>query len=108
MTVMMTLKDLQQGSDAYEGTGGVSNGNRNLGYLPAFLDHDTGQIYLSRDISGMPSMIHQLSGLPVELVTQRDKTGQVLAVKGSLEAGFVYGDTFYTREQCAKRLSSEL
>lgn len=101
---MMTLRELQQGSDAYEGTGGVSEGNRCQGYLPAFLDHETGQIYLSRDKSGMLSAIHQFAGLPVDLVTQRDQTGKVMAVKGSLEAGFYYDNQFLTREQCAQRL----
>lgn len=106
MTKTMTLTDLQQGSDAFDGTGGVSAGNRSLGYLPAFIDHETGRVYLSLDKTGAPSMIHQFGGLPADVVTQRDQSGQVLAVKGSLEAGFVFDSEFYTREQCAQRLQN--
>ena len=85
----------------YEGTAGVSRGNRPQGFRPAFLDTGSGVVHLSRFASGQFAPIHVLDGLPAELVVRRARNGRVVAVKSSVVSGFVREERFYTREQAA-------
>ena len=72
----------------YINTGGISENNRNQGFVPAFLDVYSGAIYRSCFANGLPAPIHILSVLP--------KTIQHSAI-----SGFLLKDVFYTREQAA-------
>jgi hypothetical protein len=87
-------------------TGGVSHNSRKAGFQSAFLDQATGYVYLSRDTHGNPAAIHLLSGLPDELVIQRDPSGRPIAIKETVIAGFIHAESFYTREQVAQVLGS--
>jgi hypothetical protein len=98
----LTTKVLHQQNLAFQGTGGVSYGNRGQGFAPAFFDAETGTIYLARYADGRPAPMHLLDGLPRELVVDRDGGGKAMAVKHSLIAGFVRAGLFYTREQAAR------
>ena len=97
---------LQTENRLYRQTAGVSPNNHHLGWRPAFRDDATGQVVISCWADGSPAPLHTLQGLPDELVLQRDETGQVMAAKPTLTAGFVTGEQFYTREQAARLVSN--
>lgn len=86
----------------YRGSAGTSPGNRHLGFQSAFRDRATGRVYLSRFRDGRVAPIHVLDGLPDDLVVVRAKSGQVLEAQATVEAGFVQGRRFYTREQVTR------
>ncbi len=99
-----TRQCLEQENVRMRGTGGTSAENRGAGFLPAFIDQATGRIYHSTTRDGRPAPIHLLDGLPGDIVTERDATGRVRAVKASVVAGFLLSGRFYTREQAAEYL----
>ncbi|HRP95694.1 MAG TPA: hypothetical protein PL143_05535 [Rhodocyclaceae bacterium] len=86
-------------------TGGVSQNNRNGGFVPAFLDTTTGCVYRSCFANGAPAPMHLLDGLPLDLVVKREADGRVTALKPTLVAGFLRLNRFYTREQAAQFMS---
>jgi hypothetical protein len=83
------------------GTGARSEENRSLGFRPAFMDAETGIVYLACFSDGRPAPFHLLDGLPDEIVLNRSALGRVVSVKGSVVSGFVLDRTFYTREEAA-------
>src|SRR3984893_4676569 len=103
-----TLTDqlLELETAKFRGTGGVSDNNRCLGFQPAFIDRETGTVYLSRFPDGRLAPCHLLDGLPAELVRARDEQGRVTRVKSSVESGFVHDGRFYTRDEAAALLVS--
>lgn len=105
---LLTGRQLRDQNRRFEGTGGVSEGNRSQGFLPAFLDTRTGQVYPSRFADGRPAPIHVLDGLPLELVVRHERSGAVRGVKGSVIAGFVLDGCFYTREQAKEAVAINL
>ncbi len=82
---------LQRENSAYEGSGGVSAGNRSLGFRPAFRNLETGRVYPSRFADGRPAPIHLTDGLPNE-------------VRGSVQSGFLLDGCFYDRDEAAEYL----
>ncbi len=101
MARALTTEGLQRENSSFQGTGGVSACNRDHGFRPAFLDTETGAIYLSCAVNGQPAPFHCLDGLPEELVSERDDRGRVIAVKQTVVSGFERDGCFYTREQAA-------
>ena len=97
----LTSKLLQQQNRLYKGTGGVSRNNRAAGFRPGFLDTTSGEVYLSRFADGRPAPMHVLDGLPAELVTEREESGGVRAVKSTVTAGFVRNNRFFSRAEAA-------
>jgi hypothetical protein len=97
---------LAEENQAFAGTGGVSSGNRNRGFMPAFLETRSGEMYLSRFSNGCPAPVHVLDGLPPALVTQRTPSGRVSATLRSVISGFVRAGQFYTREQTAQLMTA--
>ena len=91
----------------FRGTGGVSRGNRSYGFAPAFQDTRTGALYLSRFANGAPAPMHLLDGLPDCVVVSRSPSGQVLAVQGSMVAGFIREGCFYSREDAARAVATK-
>ena len=87
------------------GTGGRSEENASLGFLPAFRDQDNGAVYRSRFADGRPAPFHLLDGLPDELVV-RGESGRVTGARASLVSGFVLGGRFFTREEAAACVSA--
>jgi len=100
----LTDRALYEQNRAFQGTGGVSEGNRSQGFIPAFLDTETNKIYLACYTDGRLAPIHLLDGLPQELVLSRNTSGKCTAIKSSVVAGFVRDSLFYTREQAARSL----
>ncbi len=97
----LTPSALQQENDLFRGSGGISEGNRALGFKPAFYDMETGALHPSKFTNGIEAPMHVLDGLPSELVESRLENGKVAAVKPGVISGFVQGNHFYTREQAA-------
>lgn len=97
----LTPSALQQENEIFRGSGGVSEGNRALGFKPAFYDMETGISYISRFGNGKEAPMHVLDGLPNELVESRQANGNVAAFKPGVISGFVQSNHFYTREQAA-------
>lgn len=102
----LTSHVLQSENHVFLHTGGVSENNRSHGFRPAFLDMDTGAIYLSCFADGRPAPFHLLDGLPDTVVIVRDPGQRVVTVKASVVSGFVKGCRFYTREE-AKALVAD-
>ncbi len=86
---------------AFAGTNGVSENNRRAAFLPAFRDEETGRVELARFANGQVAPVHLIVGLPAEWAAARGKDGAILAIKGSITAGFVRDAKFFTREQAA-------
>lgn len=101
----MTVETLRSQNRRFRGTGAVSAENRERGFRPAFFDSRTSTVYPSRFADGRPAPFHLLDGLPDEVVAARDPAGRVLRVKGTVIAGFVREDRFYTREAAAARMA---
>lgn len=99
--VGLTAQTLRQQNQVFRGTGGVSAENRSQGFVPAFLDTQTGQVYRACFADGRPAPMHLLEGLPSALVIARDAGGRATAIRSSVMAGFLRDDRFYTREQAA-------
>ncbi len=98
----MSVKRLEKENTLHAGTGGRSEGNRGLGFRPAFLDFATQSVYLSRFADGRAAPCHLLDGLPEEVVVIRAPSGRVLAAKATLIAGFERNGFFYTRTAAAR------
>jgi len=103
---MNTLTDssLTTESNKYRGTGGASQGNRDLGFIPAFIDTSNGTVYLSRFSDGRLAKVHILDGIPEHLIVSTED-GHVKAVAESVVAGFVLNEVFYTRTEAADFVS---
>ncbi len=90
---------LKRESLAYGGRAGVSGGRREDGFKPAFLDRETGVVYLSHHPDGHLASCHMLDGPPDEVVSVRYANGYVSKTKKTLISGFLKGCTFYTRQE---------
>ena len=97
----LTPRGLRQQNRVFRGSGGVSQENRGSGFVPAFSDTSTGDVYLSRFADGRIAPMHLLDGLPAAVVIKRSVSGRVTGVKETLQAGSVRAGKFYTREQAA-------
>jgi hypothetical protein len=98
VTATLDHDGLRQENRAFRGTAGVSATCRGGGFIPAFLDRETGRVYVSRLADGQPAPFHTLEGLPDEVVVKREASGRVIRVKHSLISGFEKSGVFYTRE----------
>ncbi|MDX2463804.1 MAG: hypothetical protein QNK31_04775, partial [Porticoccus sp.] len=67
----LTPSALQEENVIYRGSGGISEGNRALGFKPAFYDMETGVTHTSKFANGTEAPMHVLDGLPHELVDSR-------------------------------------
>lgn len=83
----------------FVGTAGVSAGNSDQGFRPAFCDMQTHRIYESRFADGRAAPFHMIDGLPAEVVEGRDAGGHVTRIKAALVSGFVRMGCFFTREE---------
>ena len=105
MYPLMTGERLRKENLAYEGTGGVSAGNRAARFIPAFCDTATGRVEPSRLADGRLAPMHLLVGLPPEWVIARGDGNEVLALKSTVIAGFLHAGTFYTRAEAAQAVA---
>jgi hypothetical protein len=75
-TLARSLLELENAN--YRGTGGVSENNRCMGFQPAFIDRESGTVYLSRFPDGRLAPCQLFDGLPAELVLARDVRGRAV------------------------------
>ena len=98
-----TLGTLSAEVEEFKGSGGIASENSELGFKPAFRHGETGEIFEAKDELGRPSGVHLLDGIPDKYVTERDeKHGDVIAVSGDIESGFLKQGKFYTRKEAAQ------
>ena len=102
----ITEDTLAQENHQYTGTGGVSANNRDQGFIPAFMDTETGNVYRSRFSDGKPAPVHVLAGLPDELVDADCQSNSNRSIKHSVVSGFIHEDHFYSREEAAQAAAS--
>lgn len=102
-TTMMNLTryQLQHENRTFAGTGGVSQLNRVLGFIPAFRDRQSGRIELSRFADGRLAPLHLLEGLPAEWTESSGTADRPRTLKASIVAGFCRDGRFYTRAEAA-------
>lgn len=100
----LCARTLHRQNRAFRGTGGVSAENRTQGFVPAFLDTETGTVYRACFADGRPAPMHLLDGLPPAVVATRDATGRITALKPTVQAGFLRAERFYTRAQAAAQV----
>ena len=100
----LSARTLRQQNRGFRGTGGVSAENRSLGFAPAFRDTQTGAVYRACFADGRPAPMHLLEGLPPAVVAARDAAGRAIAIRPSVQAGFVRDGRFYTRDQAAAQV----
>lgn len=86
----------------FQGTGGVSEGNSEHGFTPAFHNRQSGQSVVSRYADGTEAPVHVLDGLPAEWIAEYDETGRALTAREGIIAGFLRNGLFYTREEAAR------
>jgi hypothetical protein len=103
----VTPTTLERENCEYEKTGGVSCNNIENGFISAFMDAATGQVFRSCFGDGRPAPVHVLDGLPDELITARSGDGRVVSVKKTVVAGFTRAEIFFTREQVALLLAKK-
>lgn len=102
MDTVTNTDSLKQQNRRFANTGGVSQRNRGQGFLPAFRDEESGEVFLSRTRDGDIAPIHMIDGLPDHLVMSRDRCGRAIRLVASVIAGFVRGERFYTRQEAAQ------
>jgi len=102
MKRLMNGELLKRENEIHAGTGGRSQENASLGFIPAFLDFATQTIYPSRFADGRLAPFHLLDGLPDEVIVDRAPSGRVIAAKATLISGFVRNGFFYTRAAAAR------
>ncbi|MFH2114401.1 MAG: hypothetical protein ABIJ86_07835, partial [Spirochaetota bacterium] len=81
----VTMREVDKGTDAYRGKGGIASEAQGSGFQAAFRDNDTGEIAVPKTDLGtkgkVPSGVHLFDGLPDSFVTERNKYGDPIAVK---------------------------
>jgi len=105
METSFTQYNLRQENQVFRGTGGISQGNRQFCFEPAFCDWETGTVYPSCYEDGSPASCHMLDGLPSDVVTAQDNDGHITAVKPTIVSGFLRAGRFYTREEAARAVA---
>lgn len=86
----------------FQGTAGISQENREHGFVPAFHDRASGRNVISRYADGTPAPVHVMDGLPAEWIAEYDESGHALAARKGVIAGFLRDGIFYTREEAAR------
>lgn len=96
--------DLEAENKHFAGTGGISQENTVHNFIPAFLDHESGEVEISKFRNGMPAPFHSLDGLPESWIAEKDASGRVVKVRDSVISGFVRLGRFFTRKEAADYL----
>ena len=93
---------LQSENQAFSGTKGISENNRESGFKPAFIDKKTGRIEVARLANGQPAPVHIINWLPNDWAKAFNEDGTIKCLIPDNVAGFVRDSIFYTRDQVAK------
>jgi hypothetical protein len=99
--VAVTCQTLREQNKQFKGTGGRSQENCSVGFVPAFQDTRTGATYRSRFANGNSAPVHVLGGLPVDFFKKAPNSIMNVVLEDSIEVGFLRDDQFYTRGEAA-------
>ena len=99
--VVATCQTLREQNKRFEGTGGRSQENCSVGFVPAFQDTRTGIVYRSCFANGKCAPVHVVSGLPAEFLRKISGSVNDVVLNDAIEAGFLREDQFYTRGEAA-------
>ncbi len=97
----MTCQTLREQNQQFKGSGGISQENSSVGFVPAFQDSRTGVVYRSQFSDGRHAPVHVMDGLPRVLILKKSDNGRVVALTDSVIAGFLRDSHFYTRRKAA-------
>lgn len=93
-------EQLQQENQQYANTGGISQNNREEGFIPAFMDLQTGKVQLARYKNGAIAPFHMIDGLPSDWLHYENQ--KVAKLKQHIVSGFVRCDRFFNRSEAAE------
>ena len=102
MVTEMNSLSLAVENKVFAGTNGVSANNRHLGFQPAFLNKETGEVEFSRNRDGSPAAMHLIRWLPKTWGDIYDDKGGILRLQESVVVGFSRDGVFYTRVEAAE------
>lgn len=97
---------IEQENVEFKDTGGVSQNNASLGFLPAFQDSSDNRVEVSRFKDGRLAPFHTLDGMPDEWVVRRDINGRVVEIRNTIISGFVRFGRFFSRQEAADFITS--
>lgn len=100
---LLSQRCLEEENRSFKNSHGISQNNRQAGFVPAFQDSVTGTCVISRFADGSAAPIHILDGLPLAWITHYDVEGHVTGIRKGIIAGFIRGRRFYTRKEAAHR-----
>ena len=106
--IPLSLERLKRENQEFKGKGGVSQENRHMGFVPAYLDSASGKIYRSQYADGRPAPIHLLDGLPSHLKVISCVKGKRSSLSENLVSGFLRCGIFYTRSEAAEAMQNTL
>lgn len=101
----LCVRELAIQNAHFQGTAGLSGNNRGAGFVPAYLNTDTGEAVPSCFGDGRLAAVHVLEGLPDGWVAARDEHGCVTRAVIGVIAGFLRDGRFFTREAAAQVLA---
>lgn len=97
----MDNQTLRMENLAFGGTNGISQNNRDSGFLPAFRDKRSGRVEIARTRVGLPASFHLIEWLPREWARSVTDSGRISSLRSGIVSGFVRDGVFYTREEAA-------
>lgn len=65
MAQTLTLQTLEAENQSFAGTGGISSANQHCGFIPGFLDRETGAVYCSCWADGTPAPSTPWTACPI-------------------------------------------
>ncbi len=101
MDICLSDAELADENRRFARSGGVSENNRDAGFVPAYRDGDSGRVVLSKTADGSIATVHTLEGLPDEWIATHDETGRAASLKSGIVSGFYRNGEFFTREEAA-------
>jgi hypothetical protein len=106
---MLTIDLIDDPSDNRTGTKtrSVKIPGAMLGFAPAYLNSQTGEMMLSTFANGSPAPIHLLEGLPADWVAAQTEAGKTGVLKDTVISGYIRDNRFFTREQATATAEQE-
>ncbi len=98
---------LEEENKRFADSPGISNNNRENGFVPAFQDTRSGCCRISRFSDGSPAPIHVLEGLPDEWMEEGELNGRVISICPHIVSGFLRNGRFYTREEASEAILNQ-
>lgn len=106
MKINVKTLDLKRENFEHSGTGGVSENNSKLGFIPAFKDLESGRVESSKFSNGSLAPFHVMDGMPIEWILEKDSNGHVTEIKSSIISGFLRYGKFFNRDEAAYYLKN--